>query len=98
MCEQCGLGLHDDSGKIMSLLAPINGESNNKHFGAKPRLGFSALVGPASSADNYAPHPFSRRLNGEIRRWALTSELELNDLFRAGEGRFVGDGDPFPVK
>ena len=23
--------------------------------------------------------------------------LEVNDLFRAGERRFVGDGDPFPV-
>jgi len=30
-------------------------------------------------------------------RWPLASELEVNDLFRAGEGRFVGDGDPFPV-
>jgi hypothetical protein len=30
-------------------------------------------------------------------RWALASELEVNDLFRAGEGRFVGDGNPFPV-
>jgi len=48
--------------------------------------------------DNYAPHPFSSRLNVEIRRWALASELEVNDLFRAGEGRFGGDGDPFPVK
>jgi hypothetical protein len=30
-------------------------------------------------------------------RWAVASELEVNDLFRAGEGRFVGDGNPFPV-
>ena len=47
--------------------------------------------------DNYARHLFSSRLNGEIGRWALASELEVNDLFRAVEGRFVGDGDPFPV-
>ena len=48
--------------------------------------------------DNYARHLFSSRLNGEIGRWALASELEVNDLFRAVEGRFVGDGDPFPVE
>jgi len=47
--------------------------------------------------DNYAQHLFSSRLSAEMGRWPLASELEVNDLFRAGEGRFVGDGDPFPV-
>jgi hypothetical protein len=46
---------------------------------------------------NYARHLFPSWLSAEVGRWALASELEVNDLFRAGEGRFVGDGDPFPV-
>jgi hypothetical protein len=41
--------------------------------------------------------PTSSRLSAKMGRWALAAELEVNDFFRAGEGRFVGDGDPFPI-
>jgi hypothetical protein len=47
--------------------------------------------------DSYARHLFSSRLSAEMGRWALASELEVNDLLSAGKRRFVGNGDSLSV-